>query len=86
MPNIRVPRPRVKRRHSLTNVFREQGFRPALPPHITPKTEAIDRASLARRCCDACGNRGLEYRPFHNATGRYKILGVCLRCGHAEER
>lgn len=60
------------------------GYSEGAPPRIRPESIAIDRASCRRGKCHHCGQRGMAYRPFHNAEGRYRVLAVCS-CGHGSQ-
>lgn len=60
----------------------QQGFRPGVPPHVSPYTEEADSVLVSRSRCPACRQRGRRFRPFHRpGTKDYEGLAVC-KCGH----
>ena len=76
--------PGVNTVDSLTARLRAQGFTPGPPPHVAAFGAVIDQQLCLEMGCSGCDNRGLECRPFRRGR-RYRVLAVCLRCGHAEE-
>jgi hypothetical protein len=62
-----------------------EGFRPGLPDALTPESVAIDRQMCARARCGRCHARGLQYRPYTNEDGLYRVLASCPTCHSAEE-
>ena len=64
--------------------LRQEGFGQGTPPHVQEWAQKIDAGVVRRSTCPQCRTRGLRYQPFRR--GRvYKAVGVCGRCGHAEE-
>ncbi len=62
----------------------ERGFAPGAPEHIREETRQSDRAVCRSMKCPGCKGRGLAYRPYHAAGGRYAVLAKCERCPAAE--
>jgi hypothetical protein len=78
-------RPVVSSFLELDAQIQADGFRPGLPDTLTPESVAIDRRMCARARCGRCHKRGLQYRPYTNEDGLYRVLGVCPTCHCAEE-
>jgi hypothetical protein len=45
---------------------------------------AIDRAVCSESKCSECGDKGMEYMPFHKGAS-YRAFAVCPKCGSWEE-
>ena len=56
---------------------------PAAMERLLPAVH-LDRQNCREAVCEACGQRGLDYVPFHR-PGCYRVFGVCSRCGEAHE-
>lgn len=75
----------------LSAVLHAQGFRQGPPGHLSPEAEAIDRAACHETACPECLDLtgepvALDYRPYyHPATGSYRALACCRKCGFSEE-
>ena len=54
------------------------------PAHVPAAAVEIDRRVCRALKCDRCGKRGLSFKPQHSGR-RYRVLGVCPACGHANE-
>jgi hypothetical protein len=63
----------------------ERSLTAGAPPHITPVTKLADFLSLRGMDCTACGRRRLKCLWYTDPCGNYVVVGVCRRCGHAEE-
>jgi hypothetical protein len=68
--------------------LRAEGLEPRVP---AGEVAAQDEGTCVRLACRNCRRRGLVYRPYAdrefkgNASGRYRPLAVCPRCGEAIE-
>jgi hypothetical protein len=70
--------------HRLQIALLLQGYRQGPPPNLKAEAVRIDRDILAEAECPACRRVGLSCKPYHRGRS-YRVLGVCLPCGHAEE-
>jgi hypothetical protein len=71
---------------ALAELYRQDGYRPGLPRHVSREAVQIDRDVLAAEVCPFCGQAGLALVPYHHPGGRgYRILAHCPGCGAASE-
>jgi hypothetical protein len=57
----------------------EQGYRLGVPPHVAPKTLALDRAAAREAGCPGCGCHDLDFLPMHRGES-YRAVVTCPQC------
>ncbi|HEX5270543.1 MAG TPA: hypothetical protein VFW33_08665 [Gemmataceae bacterium] len=62
-----------------------EGYRPGIPAGLPLLARAADQELCRRMRCPACRHRGMAYRPFVSAGGRYRVVAGCPACQCAEE-
>lgn len=61
-----------------------QTWLPGGPPGLSFAAVIQDRAAYRELECGDCRRRGLDLKPQHTTSGRYRILAVCPHCGEQE--
>jgi hypothetical protein len=69
----------------LLEQLRRECFLPGPPTHLSQWSARIDAGICRRLVCPTCHVKGLDYHPFHRGPS-YRVVAVCPRCGHGEER
>jgi hypothetical protein len=64
---------------TLEQQFIGQGYRLGAPPHVTPRTLALDRAAAREAGCPDCGNHDLDVLPMHRGHS-YRAVVTCPAC------
>jgi hypothetical protein len=58
----------------------EEGYRLGAPPHVTPRTLALDQAAACEAGCPGCGcHDGVVLAPYHKA-GSFRYAASCAAC------
>jgi hypothetical protein len=61
-------------------------MRPATTADGRPTTaRALAEVKVCRRMRCRCGRRGLDYRPYHDGGGSYRVTAACSPGGSGQE-
>jgi hypothetical protein len=66
-------------RPPLARQWEADGWRPGAPPHVTPRTLALDRAAAREAGCSECLCHDVVLDPYH-LGGRFRYAASCPAC------
>jgi hypothetical protein len=64
---------------TLEQHFIEKGYRLGAPPHVTPRTLALDQAAAEEAGCPECGCHDLDSLPMRRGES-YRAVVTCPDC------
>jgi len=69
----------------VTAALAAAGFTPGLPPGVSARVFLADVDAAAECPCPKCGRVGLTAAKPFKAGLAYRVLRLCLACGHEAE-
>jgi hypothetical protein len=69
---------------TLDAAIRRRGFVPGAPVWLRLFVRLAE-VEVCRRMRCRCGQRGLDYRPYHDGGNGYRVVAACPACGSGEE-